>query len=92
MNNFDSFLKFTAEEMQDNCIKFLDTNVIIWNNKLEYRQFFKQDNVVINYKKAVSPLQYKKSCLIGEIYRANNSTSIINNLELALLNFKNTFL
>ena len=45
MNNFDSFLKFTAEEMQNNCIKFLDTKVIISNNKLEFRQFFKHDNV-----------------------------------------------
>ena len=92
MNNFDPFLKFTSEEMHNNCIKFLDTNVIISNNKLELKQFFKHDNVVINYKKAVSPLQYKNSCLIGEIYGANNSTSNNNNRELALLNLKNTFL
>ena len=51
MNNFDPFLKFTSEEMHNNCIKFLDTNVIISNNKLELKQFFKHDNVVINNKK-----------------------------------------
>ena len=92
MNEFDSFLKFTSEKMQENSIKFLDTTVFINNNKLQLKQFFKHENVVINYKKAIPPLQNKNSCLIGEIYRANNCSSNNENLEIALKNLKNTFL
>lgn len=41
MNKFDPFLKFTAEKMQENQIKFLDTTVFINVNKLQLKQFFK---------------------------------------------------
>ena len=51
MNEFDSFLKFTSEKMQENSIKFLDTTVFINNSELQLKRFFKHENVVINYKK-----------------------------------------
>ena len=92
MNEFDNFLTFTVDEMSENSLKFLDTKVVISDNKLELKQYFKHENVVLNYKHAVAPTQYKNSCLIGEIYRAKNSTSNNDNLEAALINLKNTFI
>jgi hypothetical protein len=46
----------------------------------------------MNYKKAVAPLQYKNSCLLGEIFRAKNCTADETTLELALNNMKQKFL
>ena len=92
MNEFDNFLTFTVDEMSENSLKFLDTKVVISDNKLELKQYFKHENVVLNYKHAVAPTQYKNSCLIGEIYRAKNSTSNDDNLEVAFINLKNTFI
>ena len=73
MNEFDNFLTFTVDEMSENSLKFLDTKVVISDNKLELnyflklKQYFKHENVVLNYKHAVAPTQYKFFCLIGEI-------------------------
>ena len=39
--------------MTNNCLKYLDTVVILQDEKLELRQFHKPENVVINYKNAV---------------------------------------
>ena len=45
----------------------------------------------MNYKQAVAPLQYKRSCLIGEIYRAYNCTTNEQTLNLALKNLQEIF-
>ena len=45
----------------------------------------------MNYKQTVAPLQYKNSCLNGEIYRAKNCTSNDANLENALDNLETIF-
>ena len=74
--------------MTNNCLKYLDTVVILQDKKLELRQFHKPETVVINYKNAVSPLHhftYKNSCLCGEIFRARHCTSNDINLNLALI-------
>ena len=92
MNNFDPFLKFTSDEMVNNSIKYLDTIVILNDDKLELQQFHKPENVVLNYKRAISPLQYKNSCISGEIFRAKHCTSNDTNLELALTKLKQTFI
>ena len=77
MNNFDPFLQFTLDEMFNNSIKYLDTIVILNNDKLELQQFHKPENVVLNYKCALSPLQYKNSCLLGENFRQNIALQMI---------------
>jgi hypothetical protein len=45
----------------------------------------------MNYKQTVAPLQYKNSCLNGEIYRAKNCTSNDANLENAVDNLETIF-
>ena len=62
MNSFDSFLKFTAVEMVENKLVYLDTKIVLTDDKLEFEQFRKtsnHDTKMMNYKKAVSPTQYK---------------------------------
>ena len=46
----------------------------------------------MNFKQAVAPLQYKKSCLNGEIYHAYNCTSNRDTLEIALENLEEIFI
>ena len=94
MNEFDSFLKFTCTEMLDNELIYLDTLIVNKNDKLEIAQFRKtsiHSTNMMNYKQAVAPLQYKNSCLNGEIYRAKNCTSNDANLEKALDNIETIF-
>ena len=92
LNNFDENLGFTLDKMGNNSIKYLDTLVVLENDKLKLQQFQKSESVIMNYKKAVAPLQYKNSCLSGEIFRANNCTSDSNSLELALKYLKQKFI
>ena len=94
MNSFDSFLKFSVEEMKNGELIYLDTKIIELNGKLELKQYRKTDNestCMMNYRKAVAPLQYKNSCLNGEIYRAYHCTSNVENLNLALENLEEIF-
>ena len=92
LNNFDENLGFTLDKMENNSIKYLDTLVVLENDKLKLQQFLKSESVIMNYKKAVAPLQYKNSCLSGEIFRANNCTSDSDSLELALKYLKQKFI
>ena len=92
MNNFDENLSFTLDKMENKSIKYLDTLVILENDKLKLNQFQKPDTVIMNYKKAVAPLQYKNSCLSGEIFRAKNCTSDEITLDIDLKNMKQKFL
>ena len=95
MNAFDPFLKFTIVEMQNNQLIDLDTKLVDTDGKLELEQYRKTDNhttSMMNYKKAIAPLQYKNSTLNGEIYRAHNCTTTENNLDLALKNLEEIFL
>ena len=95
MNFFDSGLKFTETEMSENKLIFLDTKVVIVDDKLELEQYRKTSThttSMMNYKQAIAPRQYKNSCLSGEIYRAFNCTSNEANLESALENLEEIFL
>ena len=70
MNSLILFFKFTVVEMQDNKLVYLDTKIIEKNGTLELEQHRKTSNdttCIMNYRQAVAPLQYKRSCLIGEI-------------------------
>ena len=94
MNTFDSFLKFTVEEMQNDVLVYLDTKIIKNDDKLELMQHRKTINdttCMMNYRKSVAPLQYKNSCINGEIYRAYHCTSNEVYLNLALENLEEIF-
>ena len=93
MNSFDPFLKFTVVEMQEN--KLMDTKIIEKNDTLELEQYRKNTNdttCIMNFQQAVAPLQYKKSCLNSEIYRAYDCTSNRDTLEIALENLEEIFI
>ena len=54
MNNFDENLSFTLDKMENNSIKYLDTLVVLENDKLKLQQFKKSESVIMNYKKSCS--------------------------------------
>jgi hypothetical protein len=95
VKSFDSGLKFTKTKMSENKLIFLDTKVVIVNDKLELEQYRKTSihtTSMMNYKQDIAPRQYKNSCLSGDIYRAFNCTSNEANLESALKNLEEMFL
>jgi len=77
VNNFDPFIKVTSEIMLDNKINFLDTTIINQAGQIHLEQYRKPESsgVVLHYKSAVAPLSYKRSTLIEELHRANNTTT-----------------
>ena len=80
MYSFDSSLEFTMESMVKTV--YLDTLIVHKNYILELEQYRKNNNpVIMNFKYAVAPKQYKNSVLCGEIYRTNNCTSSFDNRE-----------
>ena len=51
-----------------------------------------KSNTVMNYIHSNAPKNYKDGCLVGEIYRSNNTTSNRANLYDSLSNLKSKFL
>ena len=94
LNNFDPFLKFTSEIMLENKINFLDTTIINQNRRIHLEQYRKPESsgVVLNYKSAVAPLSYKRSTLIGELHRANNTTTTPEARKKAIYETREIFL
>ena len=95
MNAFDDSLSFSVEKMEGNSITFLDTSVYIDStNKLQLKQYKKPSasNVILNFKKSVTPTKYKISTLVGEIYRCNNTTTTEKDLSHALNDLKKIFI
>ena len=95
MNSFDPYLKFTEVLMSDNKIIYLDTKIVKNDDSLELEQYRKtsiHSTCMMNYKQAIAPLQYKNSCLNGEIYRAKNCTTNETTLNLALQDLEQVFI
>ena len=95
MNKFSIDLEFTEQIMINNEISILDTSLYIDSqNILQIKQYKKPiaSDVLNNYKKSIMPKSQKIGSLMGEIYRANNTTSTENDLNNALLKLKETFI
>ena len=96
LNNFHSNLKFTREEMIDESINFLDCTIYKNHNSgiFEFKNFQKESksNVLINFKKSISPLKYKMSTLTGEIHRMRHTCSTDEDLKKSLITLKTKFL
>jgi len=95
MNKFATDLKFTEVVMTNKEITFLDTCLYIdAKNNLEIKQYRKPiaSEVLNNFKKSVMPKSQKIGLLMGEIYRANNTTSTTKDLNNALDNLTKIFL
>lgn len=96
LNNFHDNLKFTKDPMVDQKLPYLDTLVYFdkKSGQFELRSYQKpsKSNTVMNYVHSNAPKHYKDGCLIGEIYRANSTTSTPENLYDSLSNLKSKFL
>ena len=88
INEFDAgYLNFTFEEMKNNSLPFLDTEIYLDEKNIpQFRQYRKKlkSEVIINFKNSVTPRKYKISTLTGDIFRANYCSSTKENLEDAL--------
>ena len=80
--------------MVDSCLNFLDATILINNNKLNLEHYRKPSatDCLINYKTGVSPISYKISSFVGELYRIHHSTTTDSAKSLAIKNSKNTYL
>ena len=94
LNNFDTELYFTMNTMINSKLTFLDTSVVLNNNKIHLEMFRKPtaSDCITNYHSSVSPKSYKISALVGELYRCNNTTSTGVALDTAIKDTKNIFL
>jgi hypothetical protein len=88
LNKFDKNLKFTMNSMENSKIIFLDTSVVQNGDSLHSEQFRKSNSsdCMVNFKNSITPKGYKISALVGELYRANNTTTEA--LDSALQTFK----
>ena len=55
----------------------MDTTIVNQNGRIHLEQYRKPESlgVVLNYKSALAPISYKRSTLIGELHRSNNTTT-----------------
>jgi hypothetical protein len=94
LNGFDKNLGFTLENMVNSRLNFLDTTVVINNNQINLEDYRKPSTTdcLINFKTGVSPISYKISAFVGELYRIHHSTTTEVAKNLAIENSKKTYL
>ena len=94
LNKFDKNLKFTMNSMENSKIIFLDTSVVQNGDSLHLEQFRKSNSsdCMVNFKNSITPKGYKISALVGELYRANNTTTTTEALDSALQTTKEIFI
>ena len=95
MNQFDHLLSFTVEKMVENKLPFPDTEIFIDHDDIIQLRFYKKptaSDVKLNFKHSTTPMKYKISTLVGEIFRAARCTTTDNEREIALNDVKETFL
>ena len=93
INNLHKGLKFTINEPINENLVFLDTCIFLKNNQYEIKNYRKPtaSNVVTNFRKSETPIKYKISTLVGSIYRANDTCSNPEDLNLTLKNLEKRF-
>ena len=95
INNFDvHFLAFTHENMVDNSLPFLDTEIYLNPQNIpEIRKFIKPtaSEVIINFK-SILPHKYKLSSLKGDIFRCHYTCSTVENRDIALQNLSERYI
>ena len=94
INKFDpQFLKFTHEEMKNNSLTFLDTEIYLnQENVPEIKKFRKESasDVIMNYN-SISPKRYKLSTLKGDVFRCHHTCSTEEGLNKALDDLKELY-
>ena len=94
MNRFDHFLNFTIEKMTNNSLPFLDTEVYVDSENIVQLRFYKKpsaSDVKLNFRHSTTPMKYKISTLVGEIYRVTRCTTTESEREIALNSLIETF-
>ena len=88
INNLHKGVNFTINELTNNNLVYLNTSIFIKNGQFEFKNYRKPtaSNVVTNFKKSEISLKYKISALVGSIYRANDTCSNEEDLNLTLKN------
>ena len=84
LNNIDKNLTFTINSMENSKLTFLDTSVV-QNGDFFYLEQFRKSNFsdcLVNYKNSITQGS-KISALVGELYRANNTTRTTEALDSA---------
>ena len=76
INTLHPSLKFTVEKEVNNCLPFLDMNIINENGKLSSAWYTKPTatGLTLNFH-SLAPFKYKKSVIIGFVYRIYRSCS-----------------
>ena len=95
MNCFDLFSNFTVENIQDNLLPFLDTTIYLDSDNTLQLKFYKKptaSEVKGNLKHSVTPMKYKMSTLVGEIYRVVRCTLTDHDREEALKDLTELFI
>ena len=76
INTLHPSLQFTVEKEVNNCLPFLDMNIINENGKLSSAWYTKPTatGLTLNFH-SLAPFKYKKSVIIGFVYRIYRSCS-----------------
>ena len=88
MNKFDpNFLKFTCENMTNNHLPYLDTQIYLDTKDVpqikKYRKKTASD-VIINFRTSICARKYKVSTLQGDIYRCHYTCTKTEDRDIAL--------
>ena len=77
INGWDHNLSFTSEKMVNNRLIFLDCELFIENDKIEFKNFRKCGNETIfsNYQKSIMPKRYLISNIFTQFQNVTDSSS-----------------
>ena len=85
MNNFNPYLHFTVEKIENGLLNFLDTTIFLGNNTLELKHDIKDGaDLSLNFCEAIMPKSELIRILCGEIYTARNATTNDSDFEMIL--------
>ena len=75
INGWDQNLNFTVEKIDNNQIKFLDSNIFLENKIIKFRKIFKKgiDTVFTNFNLSISPYKYKVNNIFTQLHRTRDS-------------------
>ena len=93
INGWDQNLNFTVEKIDNNQIKFLDSNIFLENKIIKFRKNFTKgiDTVFTNFKLSISPYKYKVNNIFTQLHRTRDSCSDQEQFLLALDELREIF-
>jgi GTP-sensing pleiotropic transcriptional regulator CodY len=94
INSWDKDLFFPSTNMNENSLKFLDCELFIINEKIEFNNYrkFGLNTILQNYKKSVMAKRYLISNIWTQIHNVANSSSNEIYLSEGLKNLETIFI